>query len=560
MSRVLAAQFARELREQRFVLLGAAALLALGAACGAVFVARGELPREALRVGLAFAGASLFLLTIAGDLLSGDALRGTREFLARSPRGLRAAFAGKLLLLLVTAPVLPVLGLLLGTLAPSPRAAEAGWTLPASIDSYVTLPLLGLALWTFAAAAFVKRAVLALPLALVVLSPVIAITLAMLPGSGRAWQSIPFWCTWLETPELGLAWLCGLALLAARSAYLWGPRRGAGLVVLGMPLLLVPGLVELYRANTPSAHELRFHGGRLEGQSLRCFAQDARGHRHWFVAVDLESGNVRRLHEGTDGAALFAERDALLPLPDGSRAWLGTSGARVEREGRELAAYAFEAHCGVAAGLGIQVATSRKAVFADEPRRTIDLLRRIAPDTPQYRAGGCIVLEDAWLVGDRPPRFTGGFAQWRLRDPQTGIERPAPGMQDGDRVVLRLRDGRLVVQSQRDRRRSWSSESALVDLSDASRRALRVGGEEHRPLRLGAATHPVSEALGRDWLLAGQDLVSIAPGEGTLRLDARNGRVITPLDERHLLISADDGRELLRLDAASGEATRIHPR
>ncbi|MBI5849674.1 MAG: hypothetical protein HZB39_01330 [Planctomycetes bacterium] len=557
MSRVLAVHLAREMREQRFVLCGSAVVLVLAATTGALPVARGAIHPEHLRLVLSFVGAALFLVAIAGDLLSGDAARGTRGFLARTPRGLGAAFRGKLAFLLLTAPVLPLLGLGLGSAVATLRDPALARAMPQSVDVYVTLPLLLLALWTFTASAFVKRAVLALPMALLMLSPVIGITLATLPGSTRAWKTTPFWCTWLETPGLGLAYLTALGAVAGHLAYVRRPRAGALAIACGMPLLLVPGLVELYLANTPAAHELRLYGGRVDGPLARFFAQDARGLHHWFVAVDLRSGRLTRL-DLLDAEQVYATDPSVeLPLPDASIARVTNTTAVVEKDGVELAAFAFDPSSAFVRGFGMQLRASRAARLVDEPRETLDFVRRVHVREPRYLGGGCLVLEDAWLVGDRAPRTLMSFSRWRLRDPATGAERVAPGLRDGDHVVLRLLDGRLVVEARPDRTRV---ESFLVDLRDGSRTTWRLPEGNRGPGQVGPALYPTSARLGRDWLFVGSELVSLAPGETEVRLDAPGGRVIDALDAEHLLIGTGDGRELSRLHVATGRLTRIYPR
>ncbi len=550
MSRVLAAHLARECREQRFVLGGSAVVLALAAAAGAPLVARGAIHPEHLRLCLCFYGLVLFLVAIAGDLLSGDAQRGTKGFLARTPRGLGAAFQGKLALLLLTTPVLPLLGFGLGSAVATLRDPALARSMPQSVDVYVVLPLLLLALWTFAASAFVKRAVLALPLALLMLAPVIAITLATLPGSARAWKTTPFWCTWLDTPGFGLAYLAALGLLVARLAFVRRPRRGAIAAALGMPLLLVPGLVVLYRANTPTAHELRFHGGGVDSAGTRAqfFAQDARSRYHWIVGVDPGTGRVTRLEEH-DADLLRTDDRGAIDLPDGARARLTTSAIVVERNGVELAVLAWKPWLGVARGYGMQVCADAKLAVRDEPRETIDLVRRIHVSEPRWYPGGCIVLARDWLVGERMPRVPHRFRAWRLRDPVTGAERPAPGMRDGDQVVALLLDGGVLVESPLDRTRVLRF---AVDLEAGTR--MPVLGAGAREVRYVATAHD------RDWFAGSQGLCSLAPGDFALRLDAPTGQYVGPLANGRVLAKAADDSELLVIEARSGASTRIYPR
>lgn len=550
MSRILVAHVAREMREQRFVLCGSAVMLALAAAAGAPLVARGAIHPEHLRLGLGFCGLVLFLVAIAGDLLSGDAQRGTKGFVARTPRGLGAAFTGKFALLLLAAPVLPLLGLGLGSAVATLRDPALARSMPQSVDVYVVLPLLLLALWTFAASAFVKRAVLALPLALLMLAPVIAITLATLPGTTRAWKTTPFWCTWLDTPGLGLAYLAALGLVVARLAFVRRPRRGAIAAALGMPMLLVPGLVELYRANTPTAHELRFHGGGVDATGTRAqfFAQDARSRYRWIVGVDPGTGRVTRLEEH-DADLLRTDDRGAIDLPDGARARLTMSAIVVERDGVELAVLPWKPWLAIARGYGMQVCADEKLAVRDEPRETIDLVRRIHVSEPRWHAGGCIVLARDWLVAERAPRIPHRFRSWRLRDPVTGAERPAPGMRDGDRVVALLLDGDVLIESPLDRKRVLRF---AVDLEHGTR--IPVLGAGTGQLRYVAAAHD------RDWFAGNRGLFSLARGGFAPRLDAPAGQYVGPLADGRVLARAADDRELLVIEARSGASTRIYPR
>ena len=161
--RILCAQLQREYREQRFALRAALAILVLAGLGGNIAVHTAGLNVEWLRSGLAFVGALLFVALIATDLLSGDAARGTREFLQRTPRGLRSAFLGKLGFAIVAAPLLPVCAVACGGLLLHATGIATAPGLPLCIDGFVIGVAIVLALWVFACAAFVRRGILALP-------------------------------------------------------------------------------------------------------------------------------------------------------------------------------------------------------------------------------------------------------------------------------------------------------------------------------------------------------------------------------------------------------------
>src|SRR5262249_51325718 len=72
--------------------------------------------------------------------------------------------------------------------------------------------------------------------------------------------------------------------------------------------------------------------------------------------------------------------------------------------------------------------------------------RRVPWPHPKWNRSGCWVLSDGWLVGDSEPVGNHWYWHgWRLRDPESETEKPAPGLRDGDDVRTMLDDGRVLV-------------------------------------------------------------------------------------------------------------------
>ncbi len=297
----------KEWRDHRAVLVGMLAAVPL------LLVAMGfALPRTALdvaktRAGFAalvsFACFVLFVVSLAADLVPGEARRGHRWFLERLPGGLGAAFRGKLVLFGAGAAFFATYGYLAAAL--SCRIVAGDW--PSLLSpTTVTWIVLDAALWVFAVSCALPRGALSLPavgaLALLLALPVLV-----------CWQFDPWgrpknW--WHGAPLLAL-WGVG-GIVAARAAF-----RRTGFLRAGRACLVVGAVCALpYWADAAhDAYLVGVHsrpvivggcvgeGGRYAflNRGLRDPVESRRvGSHAWQerlppVIVDLETGTVREI-------------------------------------------------------------------------------------------------------------------------------------------------------------------------------------------------------------------------------------------------------------------------
>ncbi len=307
--RLLGTYLWKEWRDHRAVLVGMAVAVPL------LLVVMGfALPRTALDVErqradfatfASFACFVLFVVSLAADLVPGEARRGHRWFLERLPEGLAAALRGKLVLFVAGAALFATYGYLAA--AASCRIVAGDWPTWRSPGT-ATWILADIALWVFAVSCALPRGVLSLPagaaLALLLALPVLV-----------CWQFDPWgrpknW--WDGAPLLAL-WGVG-AIVAARAAF-----RRPGFLRAGRACLLVGAVCALpYWADAAhDAYLIGVHsrpvimggcvseGGRyaflnrgrrdpVESRPVGSYAWRERLHLPP-VIVDLETGAVREM-------------------------------------------------------------------------------------------------------------------------------------------------------------------------------------------------------------------------------------------------------------------------
>jgi hypothetical protein len=175
----------------------------------------------------ALACLALFVVSLATDLVPGEARRGHRWFLERLPGGLGAAFRGKFLLFAVGAALFASYGYLAG--AVTCRLVAGEW--PAAPSLGITTWMIAIAvLWTFAVSCALPRGALSLP-AITTLALLLALAAILL------WMLYPSrgphgWWRW----ESGALWTVG-AVVAA-----WVAFRRNGFLRAGRACLVVGAL------------------------------------------------------------------------------------------------------------------------------------------------------------------------------------------------------------------------------------------------------------------------------------------------------------------------------
>jgi hypothetical protein len=311
--RLLGTYLWKEWRDHRAVLVGMVLAVPL------LLVVMGlSLPRTALdgsdvyasnkRSGFAAMAAlacfALFVVSLATDLVPGEARRGHRWFLERLPGGLGAAFRGKLGIFALGGALFAAYGYLAA--AVMCRVVAGEWPSPPSLGTPTWIIAI-VALWTFAVSCSLPRGALSLPAvaALALLLALPAILLWML----GPWRSTDAWVRW----ESGALWAAGGVVAA------WVAFRRRGLLRAGRACLAVGAVCAMpYWAD--AAHD----------------AWD--WHRKSVVVIEhsfLGEGGayafVNRAREGVGGGSPVAP--VIVDLRDGSAREVGTRLCRFDAAG-----------------------------------------------------------------------------------------------------------------------------------------------------------------------------------------------------------------------------------
>ncbi|MGE0143667.1 MAG: hypothetical protein AB7I19_11105 [Planctomycetota bacterium] len=553
----------KEIREQRSLLLSGGVVVLLAVPATAALTGYPGWTAHTSRLTLSFMGAMMFLATIAGDLLSGDRIRNTRGFLARTPRGLRFSFGVKLAFLVIAAPLLPIMGWWLGSWSIAEDLASA------KNDSAIVALFALAPLWVFACGAFVNRPVLALPLGLAVLVPwLLLLNTAMARMAGT-----PFGY-WLSTTvgsrlAIGFGVLTVAVLAASRRAFTLRRRAALTPLATGVFLASLPLVHLWYLATEPSAHELRLHpyfqspdsnAGIFGAESVQ-----SPNALSWTVKIDQDSGALTVPDDDALARELSHPRRVAsrFSLPSGDVVEHSLEEIRIRRGDREVFHHRIEGRIASRCGLGFEL--RRVASKIDENRRTgiIDLVRGLfveaSTTTPKY----VTITVEGWVVADRTRTRPYRAENWRLVDPMTRVERPLDALRAGDDVVNVLLDGRLLV-TLRSADAKQDDRAAVVDLRDGTRKDLDLDP------RLPAAALQWYRAMrertdspdrDRDWFQGRDDsLFYLAPGSDRFTHFADDVRVVAPGNPRELLVLRRSGRQLCALPIDGGPPRVIFPR
>ncbi len=305
---MLSVHLRKEWHEQRVLLLGTIAVLAVVAVGYGLFVPAKFLPSDAdlwfviVALGAGFVG-------LAGDLVPGEQRRGQLGLLLRTPGAMRRAFAAKLVVLLGGLTVLLLAGLALGGLS---LWLSGGRGLPARVETigFGSVAIAGVAIgigtcapWAFAVSCWLPRGSSVVPVTALTISAV-----AAPPVLVAAIWSVPV--TRAEMAS-AIALVFGGGVLAAWLSFVRGLRFGRrfATVLNGLVAALVfvvPSWAwcgnrvwAWYRVN-PSDRDVRI-GDVLLGANLRTAFVGLQ--RNWLrnagpcyaMVVDLESGQHHQL-------------------------------------------------------------------------------------------------------------------------------------------------------------------------------------------------------------------------------------------------------------------------
>ena len=474
--RLLGTYLWKEWRDHRAVLVGMVVAVPLLLAVMGL-----TLPRTALDDGeglhgrredfaslAAFACFALFVVSLATDLVPGEARRGHRWFMERLPGGLGAAFRGKLALFALGGAFFAAYGYLAA--AVTCRVVAGAWPAWPSPGA-PTCVFAVVALWVFAVSCSLPRGALSLP-ATAALALLLALPLIVLyklypsrePEAWWGWESVALWAlggvvaAWVAFRRAGLL-RAGRACLvvgavcampywadAARDVYV---ASRSGVRVLWTGYVGEGGryaFMNRYRTGPrnswgpplpPVIVDLATGVAREVGSRSGCFQRLRASDFWWFAAsmpqryvslseeaiLDARTGDVARPSEEE---MRDAARTATPWRLGGRSAWIHRGQLEVETKGGGSEVLrGFDS----VAGLG----------FMDRGRGYYDFGR-----ARSYTRKGGLVLrgEGVWIRPGRWLTYKNGF---RLFDPDTNEFSEARGLEAKDRPRVVADDGRLLL-------------------------------------------------------------------------------------------------------------------
>jgi hypothetical protein len=459
----------KEWRDHRAVLVGMVlAVPALMVVAGLMLPSR-SLDNEAFAPFVALACLTLFVVSLATDLVPGEARRGHRWLLERLPGGLGAAFRGKLVIFAGGAALFAAYGYFAG--AATCRLVAGVW--PAQPAMGTTEWIIAIAaLWTFAVSCSLPRGALSLPAvaALVLLLALPAILLWMLypsrgPEAWWRWESGALWtigavvASWAAFRRSGflragraclvVSAVCATPYWADAAHEAWDWSRHS-VVHIDEVLLGEGGNYAFVNRDRVGANgsshaapviiDLRTGAAREAGSKLSRFSAEWSGNRlldHAFIrlwqagnrdATALSGRTAERANPTVEDYEAASRARPLWRFPDGHTAWLrgGTLVTEAEGGGSEVLLKDAWSPC----GLGLESWT---------PRGYYDLARRrgFAARDLALRGERVWIRPGAWL--------TRKMNEYRLFDPDTNAFAPALGFAKVADVAAILDDGRVIA-------------------------------------------------------------------------------------------------------------------
>lgn len=584
----------KEWRDQRAGLLCLALALPVLLAI-ATIAWDGRMVDEAVRPGVAATIAGLVALLVVGtDLLPGEVRRGRVRFLERLPGGLGTAFAAKLALFVGAAAAAAVSGAVLASAFFALRHGAMPSVSLDALDERFVLPAIAVALWTFAASAWVPHGALAFPAAAIAIAVVCA----------PAWLFYGPNSTLVPT-SIELRAFCGLsaigAAVSAWCSFVHGHRRGGStwraarygmLVALAsmIPAWVWAG-VRLHSAAAIDPHDaaFRIEGGYLgaDGEHVfLCTDVEVRGprsadrrseSRRRPLVVDLRTGAWRSLTEGP--AWLVPVRLELEHNGVRSPRLLCAETTSIVQDGELVGdeRFAFDAQGNV-----VDASALERTIFAGleeqiGPRTELDVLvPRLegvdaAPWNRSYRDPfRCRSYPARDLFGDdegsvRVSMHRGRWLVQRslspfyeLFDPETRASTPLPDLPTDLRTLWPLDDERYLVFD--------GNRLDVMELESGKRESITHDD-------LGPIDH-VASVSSFPVPLARFDPIVLAlhgPGwHGFGRLDLAQRRLTTArsgatlhfvaCEDRDTVLAIEDHRRLVRLRFGTGERVVLFPR
>jgi len=260
--------------------------------------------RDGFAVLVALACLTIFVVSLATDLVPGEARRGHRWFLERLPGGLGAAFRGKLLLFAGGGALFAAYAYV--AVAVMCRVVSGYWPSLPSPGTVIWATAIA-ALWIFAMSCALPRGALSLP-ALAALALLLALPAILLPTLGP-WHTPDWWVRW----ESGALWTVGGVFAA------WVAFRRRGLLRAGRACLAVAAVCAMpYWAD--AAHDA------WDWNRKSVVVID-----HAFLGEGARFAFVNRSREGVGGSVPLAP--VIVDLRDGSEREVGTKMSKFDSAG-----------------------------------------------------------------------------------------------------------------------------------------------------------------------------------------------------------------------------------
>jgi hypothetical protein len=596
---VLAKYLWKEWREQRATLGWLALALFLLAGGGMLLAPRQMVAADPI---LIFVSSALCLLaamlTVGGDLLPGEVVRGRVRLLERLPAGLGAAFRAKFLFLGAIALVSMLYGASLVLVFSAIRTgalpdlvlAEGGSPASAILHGSLLfflefLLFFGISLWIFAASSWLPRAALALPAAAILLSllgwPLWLILLQgdwylprqwEVPGFallGLAGAPVTAWVSFTHGLRFGrssrqAAWRgIAVAVLFVSPAWAWTGQRihdawsidpmDRDFCILdcvvgeGQDFAFVTGYREDYASldGGPLFHALVVDLATGDWRS--------EGEGRWMSREERSSGNyLHSIESGADDVWFWGESSQRRfdPRTGESLSTSSVPGADGSPRIADELGLGPDWHVTSWAGFGYRM--WRKGDSGSGERGFHDPLRSanfsISELFPGREPGYVLVRSGRWLYLDRPS------GTWHLLDPETGEREPARGLDGAHLNSALMSDGRLLVFG--------DDGAALVDPETGSREGFSLDTSScgdllaiGSPRGNGRPAGSVVSVLGDRW----STLAHFDPSSKDLRLARRDGTgrgsvwFLGSLDEDTALVVDDDRLVRLYFDGRDPE-------
>jgi hypothetical protein len=487
--------------------------------------------REDFAAFAAFACFALFVVSLATDLVPGEARRGHRWFLERLPGGLGAAFRGKIVLFALGAAFFAAYGYLAASV--TCRVVAGAWPAWPSFSA-ATWIFAVVALWAFAVSCSLPRGALSLP-ATAALALLLGLPLIVLVKLYPYLDPSRGWLRW----ESAALWSTG-AIVAA-----WASFRRSGFLRAGRACLVVGAVCAMpywadaardaYRMSLAGEARVLWKGFVGEGGRYAFLNRYSAGPGNNFaplppVILDLETGVAREVGSPPYGRFGHACRsgvwwttagmpqryvalshDTFLDARTADVAYPSEADLRAAaretspwRFGADRRAWFYQQRLEAdAADGGFEVLKGFDSVAGLGLYERAQGYHDFGRGRSYTRKGGLVLRgEGVWI---RPGPWLTYKKEFRLFDPDSNTFREAKGLEPKDRPrivaddgrVLLVRAGRVVLVDPESGETTEARTRELADVVEIENAASRFGW----PTRVPGGRRVVRLSLRRDSVL-----------------------------------------------------------